>query len=230
MSESSVEQHIDAVDAYARTLFLRTRQNLDLHDVTDAVRQIHVALRHLRIEAADPDSLLASHDSIYSRQLRPLVDSCANTLGRLEDALEEHDEGEGHDDGRDSDAAGLRTARIRLRGEKASLDGFLDAVQLQKSKAAATVNTDEGTLERIQDKVDEVAKRVFSRRDSGFEDDEDHVWKEFKAELEKEGFSSVVLRKHRVCTSWTEGPLPFHSHLTAPASLSYTDNVRIRTS
>lgn len=198
MGDPSVEQHIDAVDAYARTLFLRTRQDPDLYALTDAVRQLHVALRHLRVEAADPDSLLAARDTVYAGQLRPLVDSSSATLGLLEDALD------GRVDGREGAVAMLRTAGSRLRGEKASLDGFLDAVQLQKSKGAARVVVDdvEGggvALDRIKDKVDEVAKRVFSRRDSGFEDDEDRVWKEFKAELEKEGFSSTVLKKHKVC-------------------------------
>lgn len=197
MSDPSVEQHIDAVDAYARTLFLRTRQDPDLYALTDAVRQLHVALRHLRVEAADPDSLLASpRDTVYAGQLRPLVDSSSATLGLLEDALDDRV------DGREGAEAMLRTAGSRLRGEKASLDGFLDAVQLQKSTGAAArvvrVDDAEG-LDRIKDKVDEVAKRVFSRRDSGFEDDEDRVWKEFKAELEKEGFSSTVLKKHKVC-------------------------------
>lgn len=201
MSEGSVEQHIDAVDAYARTLFLRTRQSQPFSDVADAVRQLHIALRHLRIEAADPDSLLASQESIYSRQLRPLVDSCAATLGLLEDALDGLDDDV--DEG-DSSRGRLQTAKSRLKGEKASLDGFLDAVQLQKSRAAiARVDVaDEVDLDRIKDKVDEVAKRVFSRRDSGFvdgdHDDEDRVWQEFKAELEKEGFSSTVLKKHKV--------------------------------
>lgn len=184
MSGSPVEQHIDAVDAYARTLFLRTRQDSSLSDVADAVRQLHIALRHLRIEAADADSLLANPESIYSRQLRPLVDSCANTLGRLEDALD--------------DGTSLTSVRSRLRGERASVDGFLDAVQLQKSKGVVRIDADQGGLEGIKDKVDIVAKRVFSRRDSGFVDDEDRVWKEFKAELENEGFSPTVLKKHKV--------------------------------
>lgn len=206
MSESSVERHIDAVDAYARTLFLRTRQNPDLYGLTDEVRQLHVALRHLRIEAADPDSLLSSHESLYAGQLKPLVDACANTLNLLEDALDDYEfDGYEEDDSGGSGGGGgggggvsLRTARSRLRGEKTRLDGFLDAVQLQKSKAVTRVDTDEVTLDRIQDKVDEVAKRVFNRRDSGFEnDDEDRVWKEFKAELEKEGFSPTVLKKHK---------------------------------
>ena len=33
-------------------------------------------------------------------------------------------------------------------------------------------------------------------------DDEDRVWKEFKAELEKEGFSSTVLKQHKVCLDY----------------------------
>jgi hypothetical protein len=184
MSGSSVEQHIDTVDAYARTLYVRTRQDPSLSDIGDAVKQIHVVLRHLRVEAADPDSLLANPESIYSRQLRPLVDSCGSTLNQLEHALDS--------------GSGLSAARSRLKGDKASVDGFLDTVQLQKSKAAVPiVNTDQESLEHIKDKVDNVAMRVFSRRDSGFADDKDRVWKEFKAELEKEGFSPTVLKQHK---------------------------------
>ena len=108
----------------------------------------------------------------------------------------------------------MRSVKRRLRGDRATLDGFLDAVQLQKSKnppssaSFAQIPTDEESLDRIKDKVDEVARRVFGRRDSGLADvdDEDKLWKQFKAELEKEGFSPAVLRKHKVRSSSHPSP------------------------
>lgn len=175
---ASVEQKIDAVDAFARTLYVRAR---DSPSVADAVRQLHIALRHLRVEAADPDSPLSG--GAYTHHISPLVDDCGAALRQLEDAI---------DDGRRADqlAGGVRRLRERI-------DGFLDAVQLQVRATTVPVDQDQTGLEGIKDKVDDVAKRVFSRRDSGC-GDEDSLWREFKTELENEGFSPEVLRKHKV--------------------------------
>jgi hypothetical protein len=82
---------------------------------------------------------------------------------------------------------------------------FLDTVQLHNpaTKPAAVVDpaaeSSSTGLEDIKDKLDAVAKKVFSRRDTGFQDGEHILWQEFKTELEKEGFSPEVLRKHKVC-------------------------------
>lgn len=176
----SVEQHIDAVDAFARTLFLRARDYSP--SVANAVQQLHIALRHLRVEAADPDSPLSGGS--YTQQVAPIVDDCGAALRQLEDALE---------DGRRGDQiAG------RVRGLRERIDGFLDAVQLQSRATIPPAAQDPSSLEGIKDKVDKVAQRVFSRRDSGFPEDEDSLWREFKTELEEEGFSPEVLKKHKV--------------------------------
>jgi len=175
----SVEQHIDAVDVFARTLFIRARD--DFPSIANAVQQLHVALRHLRVEAADPDSPLSGGS--YTHQVAPLIDDCGVALRQLEDAL---------GDGRRGDQAAGRVRRLRER-----VDGFLDAVQLQTRATIPPATQDESSLEGIKDKVDNVAQRVFSRRDSGFSGDEDGLWREFRSELEKEGFSPEVLRKHK---------------------------------
>lgn len=175
---SPVEQHIDAVDAFARTLHIRAHGS---PSVADAVRQLHIALRHLRVEAADPDSPLSG--GAYTHQIRPLIDDCGATLRQLEDALE---------DGRRGDQL---AGQVRWLSER--IDGFLDAVQLQTRATTVPVDPGQMGLEGIKDKVDDVANRVFSRRDSGY-DDEDELWLEFKTELENEGFSPDVLRKHKV--------------------------------
>lgn len=176
----SVEQHIDAVDAFARTLFVRAREYSP--SVANAVQQLHIALRHLRVEAADPDSPLSGGS--YTHQVAPLVDDCGAALRQLEDAL--------HDGRRGEQIAG-QVRRLRER-----IDGFLDAVQLQSRATIPPAAHDQSSLEGIKDKVDTVAQRVFERRDSGFPEDEGSLWREFKTELEKEGFSPEVLKKHKV--------------------------------
>lgn len=205
MSGGATLEHIDAVDAFAKTLFLRTKQCSSpiFTDVAAAVRHLHLALRHLRVEVADGDSLLRSADaSVYARQLRPIVEDCDFALKQLETILGKYDAA----GGREADALldRLDAVRSRLVGETTSVDMFLDTVQLHNrannAPEAVVSQGSQSNLESIKDKVDNIAKRLFSRRDTSGEiiDDEDRMWQEFKSELEIEGFSPQVLRQHKV--------------------------------
>ncbi|KAM0561441.1 hypothetical protein ACHAPJ_003322 [Fusarium lateritium] len=204
MSGGSTVQHIDAVDALARTLYLRAKQSgLPFDDVANSVRNLHLALRHLRIEATDQDSLLnnaeASSTSLYARQLAPLVDDCDFTLAQLETLLDKYGDGRAvmpEDERlRDDRLAGMTQ---KLVGDKSSVDLFLDAVQLHAENRPTRVVDGQKGLEGIKDVVDKIATKLFrDRNESSFTEDEDHLWREFKVELEKEGFSSQVLRKHK---------------------------------
>ncbi|KAH7000359.1 hypothetical protein EDB80DRAFT_765671 [Ilyonectria destructans] len=204
MSGGSTVEHIDAVDAFARTLYLRANHSgQPFADVAAAVRQLHLALRHLRVEAADPDSLLnnRSHGSspVYSRRLQPMVEDCDFTLAQLESVLDRY--GDGHPSGDErvrDDRLGL--IRSRLMNDKTNVDMFLDTVQLQNpaNKPRQVVDDRQPGLEDIKDKVDQIANRLFKKRDcNSVTEDEDSLWLEFKAELEKEGFAPQVLRKHK---------------------------------
>jgi hypothetical protein len=207
----STVELIDAVDAFARTLYMRAKQSsASFADAALAVRQLHLALRHLRVEAADADSLLNSPEaSVYARQLRPLVEDCDFALQQLETILDKYGDGNGPSGAEDQGPGPDRIAAVRnrLANEKVNVDMFLDTVQLHNpaTKPSAVVDPAPASsstgLEDIKDKLDIVAKRVFSRRDSGFQDGENVLWQEFKTELEKEGFSPDVLRKHKVCHS-----------------------------
>ncbi|KAM5353987.1 hypothetical protein ACJ41O_000637 [Fusarium nematophilum] len=204
MSGGSTVQHIDAVDALARTLYLRAKQSgLPFTDVAAAVRNLHLALRHLRIEAADQDSLLNNpHASspLYARQLQPLVEDCDFTLAQLESLLDKYGDGRAvmADEERLRDDR-LAAMKSKLAGDKSSVELFLDAVQLHaENRPTRVVDGSQEGLEGIKDKVDEIAAKLFrDRNESSFTEDEDDLWREFKAELEKEGFSPQVLRKHK---------------------------------
>lgn len=205
MSGGSTVEHIDAVDAFARTLYLRANHaGQPFADVAAAVRQLHLALRHLRVEAADPDSLVnnRSHGSspVYSRRLQPMVEDCDFTLAQLESVLDRYGDGHPSGDERVRDDR-LGVIRSRLMNDKTNVDMFLDTVQLQNpaNKPHQVVDDRQPGLEDIKDKVDQIANRLFQKRDcNSFTEDEDSLWLEFKAELEKEGFAPQVLRKHRV--------------------------------
>ncbi|KFA47221.1 hypothetical protein S40293_05483 [Stachybotrys chartarum IBT 40293] len=203
MSGDSTVEQIDAVDSFARALYQRAKQISSLQsfaDVAATLRQLHVALRHLRVEATDPDSLLyATESSVYARQLRPIVEDCGFSLQQLEAILNKYGETPRADDDGLEDR--IAVIRAKLVNERTNVEMFLDTVQLRNpATSPATVfdpSNSSTSLEDIKDKVDKVANRVFSRPSSGEPDAEDGLWQEFKTELEKEGFSPQVLRKHK---------------------------------
>ncbi|KAH7140816.1 hypothetical protein EDB81DRAFT_65298 [Dactylonectria macrodidyma] len=202
MSGGSSVEHIDAVDAFARTLYLRAKQSgLAFADAASSVRQLHLALRHLRVEAADPDSPLRTGQasSVFARRLRPMVEDCDFTLAQLESVLDRHGDGRPSGDERVRDEK-LAVIRSRLMSDKTNVDMFLDTVQLQNpaNKPRQVVDNRQPGLEDIKDKVDQIANRLFQKRDfNSFTEDEDSLWLEFKAELEKEGFAPHVLLRHK---------------------------------
>lgn len=205
MSGGSTVQYIDAVDALARNLYLRAKQSgLPFTDVADAVRNLHRILRHVRIEAADQDSLLnnadASSTSLYARKLSTHVESCGFALAELETLLCRYGDGRAimAEDERLRDNK-LFEMKQKLDDEQHGLDLFLDAVQLHAENRPTRVIEGQEGLERIKDVVDEIATKLFRNRNEGsFTEDDDGLWREFKIELEDRGFSPQVLRKHKV--------------------------------
>ena len=221
MTKAEASPSIESVDALARQLYRRARNaGTDFVDLAIAVRNLHTALKHLDAEAQDHDSPL--HDqagpasgetqhSVYARQLRSLVEDSDFALKQVNTILEKH--GETVETGavrRDSDTAETARKIQLIRGDVISqtmkIDIFLDTVQLHspaKTQPALEI-VDDQQMDVIKDKVDAIANRLFrERRDrSPIEADEDELWRSFKAELEREGFSPAVLRKNKV---W---PLP----------------------
>ncbi|KAL7788344.1 hypothetical protein V8C37DRAFT_235458 [Trichoderma ceciliae] len=196
MSGGSVVQHIDAVDAFARTLYLRTTQSTVPSlstDASQAVRNLHYALRDLRIEAADPDSRLnASDSSTYSKQLNSIVRDSQTTLKQLELVLDLNSRGGGpYADGA---AEGIAAVQTKLVHQKTVIDAFLDLVQLSSSSPGSSRRGP--GLEYIKEKVDAIGRKLFRRDSNKPAGGDDKLWKRFKAELVKEGFSSKVLDEH----------------------------------
>ncbi|KAG5993431.1 hypothetical protein E4U52_001967 [Claviceps spartinae] len=210
MGPGSTLEHIDAVDAFANTLYVRLKSSSGspFAEVATTVRKLQHALRHLRFEAADPDSLLQNVDNpIYERQLRPLVQDCEYALRQLEAALERWKAGAAGVGTGEAEALKDRVAAVRARlvREKTSVDMFLDTVRLHNpANNAPEVHaeaTSDTSLERIKDKVDRIAESLFPQRHTSSSDgtsaDEDRMWQEFQSRLEKAGFSSHVLHRHK---------------------------------
>ena len=201
---------IESVDALARQLFRRARNaGTDFVDLAIALRNLHSALKHLDAEAKDSDSLLCqsgpsseSRDSVYARQLRSLVEDSDFALKQANTLLEKHGESPGS--GRDSAERARKTDLIRgdVVSQTLKIDIFLDTVQLHSPATTQRVleNADAQKMDTIKNKVDAVATRLFRERkgQSWTEGDEDELWRSFRSELEREGFSPEVLRRNKV--------------------------------
>lgn len=212
--------YIAEVDETARQLYRQSRECVGpsrraFEDVGSVVRGLHTVLKHLRAEADDPDSLLNSdsHGAVFSRRIVPVIEDVEFTLRQLETIIKNY--GRGPEDGgshaprRNQDEVEdmIALVRTKLAEHKTSIDIFLDTVQLNNPSNTRRVVTpaDEGPqLDAIKDKVDAIAAKLFKRRSSSIVDTDDDAWQQFKVELEKEGFSSDVLKKNKV---WSK-PLP----------------------
>jgi hypothetical protein len=214
---------IESVDAFARQLYRRARAaGHDFTDITTVVRGLHTVLKHLRAEAEDPDSLLNSkpygdnQNSLYARQLMPIIEDCDFTLKQLETILQKYGGSFSSGDSADDEHSGrngrrnkevearekdmIALIRTKLANQKTNIDIFLDTVQLHNPVKARQPlqNTDTQQLNEIKDKVDTIATRLFRRRGSRDTEDEEELWQQFRTELEREGFSSDVLRSNKV--------------------------------
>ncbi|KAI1277689.1 hypothetical protein F5Y07DRAFT_82830 [Xylaria sp. FL0933] len=212
---------IDTLDAFARKLYRRARNaGASFEAVATVVRDLHTVLKHLKVEAEDPESLLNSENStVYTRQLAPIIEDAEFTLKQLGTILEKYfdggssgssvsGDGERHVAMNDSekgwtmlDSLELEKVEIirnKLAGQKLNIDMFLDTIQLHNpSKSRQLVDTTSTDLDAIKDKVDAIASRLCQREDSGFGEDEEQLWEQFRDALEEEGFSKDVLRKNQ---------------------------------
>lgn len=226
MTKTDDAPSIESVDAFARQLYRRTRDaGTDFVDLAIAIHNLHTKLKHLDDEAQDHDSPL--HDqsdsvggvtqaSVYTRQLRPLIEDSDFALRQVSTVLEKHRElASTGGTRRDSDLSDTARKIDLIRGDVVSqamkIDIFLDTVQLHNpgKPQPAPENVNDQQMDEIKNKVDAVANRLFAQQKdrSPIEADEDELWRSFKTELEREGFSPEVLRKNKVGAT---APFPPH--------------------
>lgn len=223
----SAASAIATVDGFARQLYRRARTaGPDFAEIATEVRGLHTVLKHLRVEAEDPDSMLSragdAPETLYTRKLSFIVEDCDFTLRQLDTILEKYGGGgasgesavDGGNTAASSNGRGAAEPReletrerdmvARLQSKLATLktdiDIFLDTVQLHNpAKARRSLdNANLQQLDAIKDKVDAIASRLFRRRGSGGSETEEDMWMQFCHELEAEGFSSEVLMKNKV--------------------------------
>jgi hypothetical protein len=176
-------------------------------EVSREIRGLHTVLKHLKYEIEAPDSLLNGDSSIWGRQLAPMIGDVDSTLRQLDGMLQKYDRfiaGTPSNGVRfgsnEMDQSG--NIRARIITHKTSLTVFLDKLQLHESgKMPTTLDSRDGQLDTILDKVDSIASRMNHKSGNimiTHENDDQQVWKQFRRELIAEGFSSSVLLQHKV--------------------------------
>lgn len=102
----------------------------------------------------------------------------------------------------------LAEIRIKLLNHKTTISVFMDALQLRESGRLAVqmnehgghLETHGGQLQTLLKKVDGIAATMGQKagsRMTAYDDDDEEVWRQFRRELIREGFSSGELQKHK---------------------------------
>ena len=214
MSFGASPSDIIIVVAFARKLYRQCRDaGGEYLEVSREVRGLHTVLKHLKYEFEEDGSVLNRDQALYARELAPVIGDCNFTLRQLDELLQKYGRlasREGGGTGRlwdkirfgSNEMDELGSIRMKLINHKTSISVFLDTVQLHESgRMSLVLDNQSGQLDKILDKVDNIAARMSQRAGSvmtTYDDDDKEVWKEFRRELVKEGFSSDVLTQHKV--------------------------------
>lgn len=214
MSFGASPSDIIIVVTFARKLYRQCRNaGGEYLEISREVRGLHTVLKHLKIEVEADDSVLNRDQALYARELAPVIGDCDYTLRQLDELLQKYGRlvsHEGSSAGRlwdkirfgSNEMDDLGSIRMKLINHKTTITVFLETVQLHESgRMSLVLDNQGGQLDMILDKVDNIAARISQRADSimtTYDDDDKEVWKEFRRELVKEGFSSDVLTQHKV--------------------------------
>jgi hypothetical protein len=214
MSFGASPSDIIIVVTFARRLYRQCKNaGGEYLEISREVRGLHTVLRHLKYEVEAPESTLNRDQSLYARDLAPVIGNCDFTLRQLDELLQKYGRlGENRSGGAErlwdkirfgsAEMDQLGDIRMKLINHKTSITVFLDTVQLhESSRMSQALDNQTGQLDIILDKVDKIGARMSQRNGSimtTYEDDDKEVWKEFRRELVAEGFSSDVLQQHKV--------------------------------
>jgi hypothetical protein len=214
MSFGASPSDIIIVVTFARKLYRQCRNaGGEYLEISREVRGLHTVLKHLKYEVEEEGSVLSRDQALYARELAPVIGDCDYTLRQLDELLQKYGKlasREGSGAGRlwdkirfgSNEMDELGSIRMKLINHKTTITVFLDTVQLHESgRMSLVLDNQGGQLDMILDKVDNIAARMGQRAGSimtTYDDDDKEVWKEFRRELVKEGFSSDVLTQHKV--------------------------------
>ena len=185
------------------------------HDeLTHEVSSLHIVLRRLESEIRIPESPLNQSDGSYSEELEVIISGCKKVLNVLDSILKKYNS-------LSEEERSVKKIWQRIRfgnGQVADLGDQREKLTYYTTLLNMLLNmASAGSTGRVEKKMDTAgndlkdlkvavngitAHLVSQSHHEGsaltaYADDDRAVWKEFRRELLRDGFSSSVLRKHK---------------------------------
>lgn len=184
-------------------------------DLTREVTSLHVVLRRLQLEISKPGSLLSRTEDSRHEELAQLSDDCRRILRVLERILEKYNalseekrsvtklwkriqfgNGEMQD---------LADLRLKISAYTSALTLFLNLLGIgSQGRVESYLEEQGGELRQMRSSLNWITANLQAKADksegsvlTNYAGDDKRVWKEFRRELVKEGFSSDILRQHK---------------------------------
>lgn len=189
------------------------------HDeLTRETLSLHVVLRRVEQEVEEPENPVNDDKfrQTYKEELKVILDGCKMVLNVLDQVLTKYNAlSEQERSGRklwqkirfgNGKMADLAEMRGKLTYYTSAMSLFLNMVSMgTMGRVERQLNDAGGELREIKDAVNSITAHLMSSsiRHEGsvltaYADDDRAVWKEFRRELVEDGFSSSVIRKHKI--------------------------------
>ena len=183
-------------------------------ELTCEMTSLHVNLQRLQQETAKVESPINRPSDTFRQDLAPIVNGCRRTLDVLDRILEKYNAlSDGERSNRklwkavrfgNGELATVKDLRSKLTYYTGNLSLFLNMVSMcsmgivEKQMCEAG-----GDLKEIRRAVNEITAHLMTGANkegsvlTDYADDDKAVWRAFRRELIKEGFSSDVIREHK---------------------------------
>ena len=183
-------------------------------DLTREITSLHVNLRRLEREIAKPESPINRPSDTCRQDLAPIIDGCGKELDVMDKILEKYNalSDEERSKGKlwkavrfgNGELANVKDLRLKLTYYTSNLSLFLNMVSMGSMGVVEKHMYEAGgDLKEIRRAVNGITAHLMSSANkegsvlTDYADDDKAVWRAFRRELVKEGFSSDVIREHK---------------------------------
>ncbi len=183
-------------------------------ELTRETTSLHINLQRLERETAKPESPINRPSDTCREELAPIVNGCGKALGVLDTILEKYN---ALNDGErrkgklwkevrfaNGEWTNVKDLRLKLNFYTSNLSLFLNMVSMgSMGIVEKQMHEAGGDLKDIRRAVNGITANLMSGANkegsvlTDYADDDKAVWRAFRRELVKAGFSSDVIREHK---------------------------------
>ena len=185
------------------------------HDeLTREVSSLHVILLRLQQEMEKPESLIIKNGDTCREELQVIIDDCGKVLRQLDKILNKYNAlSEQERSGRklwqkvrfgNGEVGDIGKLRSKVVLYTSNMTFYLNMVSMGAvGRIEQKMNNAGGILKDLQLAVNSITAHFIAKSTyeesvfTSYADDEKTVWREFRRELVRDGFSSSVIRNHK---------------------------------